>query len=129
MKPFACTPADGSPTTTSPATTCRAVDHAVALDDAEACPGEVELTVPVDARQLGRLPADQRHAGGTTDLGSALHELHDLVGIDHVRGDVVEQHERIRPARDDVVDAVGGEVGAAVAQRASLPREDELRPD
>ena len=108
MKPFAWTPADGSPTTKSPATTCRAVDHAVALDDAHAGAGEVELALPVDARQLGGLAADQRHAGRATDLRRALHQLDDLVGIDLVGGDVVEQDERIRAARDDVVDAVGG---------------------
>ena len=106
----------------------RAVDHAVALDDAHARAREVELALPVDARQLGRLPADQRDAGSATDLGGALHELHDLVGIDLVRGHVVEQHERVGAARRDVVDAVGGEIGAAIAQSASLAREHELRP-
>ena len=128
MKPFACDAGGRQPDEDVPRDDRRAVDHAIALDDADARPCKVELALPVDARQLGSLPADQRHARHAADVGSALHELHDLVGIDLVGRDVVEQHERVRPARDDVVDAVSGEVCPAVAQGSSLPREDELRP-
>ena len=46
-----------------------------------------------------------------------------------MRGDVVEEEERLGARRQHVVDAVGGEIGAAVAQAAGLPGEHELRPD
>ena len=43
--------------------------------------------------------------------------------------DVVEQDQRLGAARDHVVDAVRGHVGAAVPQRAALARDDRLRAD
>jgi len=49
--------------------------------------------------------------------------------VDLVRRDVVEEHQRLGPAREDVVDAVRGEVGAAVVQPAARAGEDQLRPD
>ena len=107
----------------------RAVDHVVPRDGADARAREVELALRVDVGQLGRLAADQRDAGGTADLGRALDELDHLLGVDAVGGDVVEEHERLGAAGDHVVDAVGGEIGAAGAERATLPREHELRPD
>ena len=82
--------------------------------------GEVELVLAVDARQLGRLAADQRDTRRAADLGGALDEVGDLLQVDVVRGDVVEQDQRVGAARDHVVDAVRGHVGAAGAQRAAL---------
>ena len=79
--------------------------------------GEVELALAVDAGQLGRLAADERAAGRAADLGRALDQLGDLLEVEPVRGDVVEQEERLGPAREHVVDAVRGHVGAAVAQQ------------
>ena len=81
--------------------------------------GEVELLFAVDARQLRRLAADQRAPGGAAHLRGALDQLRDLLEVEPVRGDVVEQEERIGPGRRDVVDAVRGEVRAAVPQRAA----------
>ena len=63
----------------------RAVDHAVALDDPDAGRGEVELALAVDARQLGRLAADQRDAGRAADLGGALDEVGHLLEVDRGR--------------------------------------------
>ena len=107
----------------------RAVDQAVALDDPDARAREVELLVAVDAGQLRRLAADERAARGAADVRHPLDELRDLLELDPVRGDVVEQEERVRAGRDHVVDAVRGEVGAARAQPAALSCENELRPD
>ena len=95
-----------------------AVDHAVAVDDPDAGRGEVELALAIDARQLGGLAADQRHPGRAAHLGRALDELRDLLEVELVRGDVVEQDQRVGAAGDHVVDAVRGHVGAAGAQRA-----------
>src|SRR5581483_2913507 len=49
----------------------RAVDELPRLDDADARPGEVELTVAVDPRQLRRLAADERDARLPADGGGA----------------------------------------------------------
>ena len=92
------TPADGKPTTTSPASTAGAVDQRVAVDDADARAGEVELVLAVDAGQLRRLAADQRDARRAADLGGALDELGDLLELDVGGGDVVEQEERLGAA-------------------------------
>ena len=61
-----------------------AVDHTVAVDDADARPREVDLGVAVDARQLRRLAAEDRAAGGAAHLGSAFDELGDLLELDRV---------------------------------------------
>ena len=129
MKPFAWTPADGSPTIASPSSMREPSTTQVALDDPDARAREVELVLAVDPRKLRRLAADERAAGGAADLGEALDELRDLLEVDPVRGDVVEEEERLGAARQDVVDAVRAEVRAAAAERAALPREDQLRPD
>ena len=49
--------------------------------------------------------------------------------VDRVGGDVVEEEERLGAGRENVVDAVGGEVGAAPAQPPTAPAEHELRAD
>jgi hypothetical protein len=79
--------------------------------------------------QLGGLAPDERAPGRAADLGHPLDELGDLRELDPVRGDVVEQEERVGARRDHVVDAVRGEVGAARAQLPALAREDQLRAD
>ena len=85
-----------------------AIDHLVAVDDPDARGGEVKLFLAVDARQLGRLAANERDARSAADLGGALDELGDLLEVDPVRGDVVEQDQRFGAGRDHVVDAVSG---------------------
>ena len=60
----------------------RAVEQRVAIDDADARAGEVELVLAVDARQLGRLAADERAAGRAADLRRAFDELGDLLELD-----------------------------------------------
>ncbi len=79
--------------------------------------------------KLRRLPADERDTGLAADLGRALDELSDLLEVDPVRGDVVEEEERVGAAGQHVVDAVRREVCATVAKRASRAREDQLRAD
>ena len=107
----------------------RAVDQVATIDDPDARAGEVELLVSVDARQLRRLAAEQRAAGGPADLRRPLDQLGDLLELDPVRRDVVEEEERLGARRQDVVDAVRGEVGAAPAELAGAAREHELRAD
>ena len=96
MKPFACTPADGRADDDVAASPRGAVDHALAVDDADARRREVELPLAIDARQLGGLAAEERAPGFAADLGRSLDELGDLLELDPVGGDVVEQDERAR---------------------------------
>jgi hypothetical protein len=49
--------------------------------------------------------------------------------VDLVRRDVIQQQQRIGAAGQDVVDAVGGEIGPAVAQAPAGAGEDQLRAD
>jgi len=127
VKPLACTPADGNPTTTSPASTAEPSSGSSTTPTH--VPREVELALPVDARQLGGLPADQRHAGGAANFGGALDELRNLLELDVRRGNVVEQDQRLGAARDHVVDAVRGEIGAASSERPAPAGEDQLGAD
>ena len=113
-----CRPLDGKPTIDVAGLAARAVDQVVAVDEADAGAGEVELLVAVDAGQLCRLAADQHAAGRAADLGGAFDEVGDLVELDVRRRDVVEQEERRRAAAEHVVDAVRGEIHSAPAQPA-----------
>ena len=92
----------------------RAVDHRLPIDDADARTGEVEFFLAIDAGELRRLAPEQRAASFAADLGCSLDQLGHLLEIDRVRGDVVEQEERLGAGRQDVVDAVGREIAAAV---------------
>ena len=129
MKPFAWTPADAKPITASPGDDAAAVDHLRARHDPDAGAGEVELAGGVDAGELGRLSADERDPCPPAHLGRSLDEVGDLVELDLVGRDVVEQQERRGAAREHVVDAVRGQIGAAVAQPPAGAREHELRAD
>ena len=81
-------------------------------------PGSSAVSPPISAHPAAR------HTSAAPSTSSAT-----VSSVDPIRGDVVEEEERVGAAGDDVVDAVGGEVGAARAERAALAREDELRPD
>ena len=76
----------------------RAVDQAVALDDADARAGEVELLVAVDPGQLRGLAADERDACLAAHLRCALHQLGDLLELDAVRSHVVEEDQWVGAA-------------------------------
>ena len=69
-------------------------------------------------------PPTSATPAAAADLGRAVDELGDLLEPDLVRRDVVEQHQRLRAARGDVVDAVRGQVGAAVAKPPAGAGED-----
>ena len=74
-------------------------------------------------RRRARRPAS-RQTSAAPSTSSATSSRSDLVGRD-----VVEQHQRVGAAGEHVVDAVRGEVGAAVAQAPAGAREDQLRAD
>ena len=107
----------------------RPVDELGAGDDADDGPAEVDLLVAVDPGKLRRLAAEDRAAGGAADVGGAFHELRDLIRVDDVRGDVVEEEERLGARREDVVDPVRGKVGPAPAELSGPARQHELGAD
>ena len=107
----------------------RAVDDTVALDEPDARARDVQLVLAVDAGQLRGLAADQRDARGAADLGRTFDQRRHLLEVDLIRGDVVEQDQRVGAAGEDVVDAMRGHVGPAVAQRPARARHHRLRPD
>src|SRR4051812_25218563 len=106
-----------------------AVDQRLAVDASDTGRCEVELALLIHVRHLRRLAADQRDTRRAADLRRALDELSDLLELDPGGGDIVEQHERLGAAGDDVVDAVRSHVGAAVAQQAAGTRDHRLRAD
>ena len=107
----------------------RAVDEVGALHESDAGAGEVELLVAVDPGQLRALAAEDRAPRFAADGRGALDELGDLLEVEGAGGDVVQEEERVGAGRDDVVDAVRGEVDARVEEPAGAARKDELRPD
>ena len=107
----------------------RPVHEAIPVDDTYRGAAEIDLVLAVDAGKLRRLSAEDRASGNATDIGSALDQLCDLLDVDRVGGDVVEEEERLRSCREHVVDAVGGEVGAAPAEPVAPAAQHELRSD
>jgi hypothetical protein len=94
----------------------RAVDHPVALDDADAGRGEVELALAIDVGHL-RLAADGT-VSRAAHLGGAVDQLGDLVEVEPVRRHAV-QEQRLG-AGHRVVDAVPAM--SAPQLRSSRPR-------
>ena len=98
------------------------------LDFAATCVGIVDRDRVIDGSAVEAgdyvigLPSAGVHANGFTLVRSVLE-------VDVIGGDVVEQDQRVGAARDHVVDAVRGHVGAAGAQRPPPPGDDGLRPD
>ena len=104
-------------------------DHAVALDEADAGAGEVELLLAVDAGELGRLAAEHHAAGTAAGICHALDHLGDVRQLDAVCGDVVEHEQRLGAHSEHVVDAVRREVDTGITQPAGAPLEDQLGAD
>ena len=113
-KPFAWIPADGSPThDVARARLGSRRSERRARRARRTVPQKSISSLPVDARQLRGLAAQDRAAGGAAHLGCALDELDHLLGIDGAGRDVIEEEEGLGAGRQHVVDAVRGEVGAA----------------
>src|SRR5262249_57592779 len=74
-----------------------AVDQIVALDEPDAGAGEVQLSLAIDAGQLGGLTPDQGAARLPADAGGPLDELGDLVEIARGRPPVIHAAEPPRP--------------------------------
>ena len=105
----------------------RPVEQAVALGDADAEAGEIELVRLHEARVLGRLAADERTARLAAALRDARDELRDVARLEAPDRDVVEERERLGAAAHDVVRAHRDEVLADRVVPAQRPRDGRLR--
>ncbi len=120
-------PVEGSPSSTSPAS--AAVQHAVALDDADDATREVVVARAVDAGHLGRLAADERAAVRLARRHEPADDLLGDVGREAAGAEVVEEEERARATDCDVIDAVVDEVLAHRVVTSDADGHLQLRPD
>ena len=124
-----CSPIDGRPTRASPTRDARRIGQHRALDDADHAAGQVVAAIPIRARHLGGLAADDRDARRSARLGHPAHERAHDRRVEPVGGDVVEERDRGRGEDADVVDAVVDEVATGTLGPAPVDREVELRAD
>ena len=127
--PLLCSPVDAIATTASPELHAMGAEHLVAVDDADAEPGEVVLVGRHHAGVLGGLAADQRAAGLHAAVGDAGDHLLDVGRVELADRDVVQEEQRLGARHDDVVDDHRDEVDADRVVAAQLPGELELGPD
>ena len=90
--------------TTSPGWTRSWPRIVVLFDHAHTVGGQVVLVGAHHARVLRGLAAEQGAAGVAAAVGDARADLGDAVRHHLTAGDVVEQEQRLRAARDQVVD-------------------------
>ncbi len=88
------------------------IEDDLAVDHADDETGEIVVAVTVETGHLGGLAAEQRAAGSPAGLGDALDHLGEHVGIEHARGEVVQEEQRLGALDQDVVDAVVDQVPA-----------------
>ncbi len=105
------------------------IDDALSRHNAEGETGEVVFTVGVHAWKLGGLASKERAATGLTRAGDASD---DRLGDGKLKlscPEVIEEKERSRAARHDVVHAHAHEVRADAVVTTRCERELELRAD
>ncbi len=82
------------------------------FDDAHAEAGEVEVAFGVDVGHVGGFAAKEGAAGALAGVGDALDHVVEELGIDHGRGDVVEEEEWLGTLDSQVVDVHRDQVDA-----------------
>ena len=98
------------------------------LDQTDYETSEVVIPQRVDTGHLRGLAAEQRTARSTACGGHAFDELREDIRVQPPRREVVEEEQRTRPCRRDVVDAVVDDVDADAAMRSRGDRDLDLRP-
>jgi hypothetical protein len=81
----------------------RAVDHAVALDDAHAEADQLDLALAVHAGHRGGLAAEQRAAGAPAALGHAAQRVLGDLLVEPAHRHVVEEDQRLGALHHEVV--------------------------
>ena len=112
-----------------PGAQSRAVEHRVALDDADHEAGEVEVARPVEVGHVGGLAAEQRDAVLAAGGPDALDDL-DAPRLRQVgRRQVVEEEERLGADGDHVVHVVVHDIAAGGLEAAQGGLQQHLRAD
>ena len=94
----------------------RAGDLGPALDDADDRAGQVERAGGVEVGHVGGFAAEQGDAAFTASAGYAGDHGHLVILGEFVRGQVIEEEERLRAGGEDVVDAVVDQIAADPAE-------------
>ncbi len=105
-----CSPLDATPITVSPYRDALAVEDRAPLDDADGEPREVVFPRRVHPRELRRLAAEERAPGLVAALGDAADDGLGDADLELPRAEVVEEEERPRARRHDVVHAHRDEI-------------------
>ena len=107
----------------------RAIDHPVALDDADAAAGHVERGRFHQTGMLGGFATDERTAGLATSGGDATDELGGSRRVEPADREVVQEEERFGPAADNVVGTHRDQVDADRVVAPERGRDRRLRAD
>src|SRR6267142_675036 len=86
------------------------IENPGTIDDADDKPGNVILTVSVEAGHFGRLTTDQRTACLFAPSGNAFDNGDDNIGVEPSRSDVVHEEKRPCALHKNVVHAVIDEI-------------------
>ena len=124
-----CSPDEGSPTSTSPASIPRAVEHLRPLDQADDEADELVVPRLVEAGHLGGLAAEQRAAVLPAAGGDAATTAPPSSRLEHAGRQVVQEEERLGALHQDVVDAVVDQVAADRGVVAGHLRHHQLGAD
>src|SRR3990172_5751317 len=103
-------PARSEPYDRVPRPDVRAVDDLIPVQYPHGEPREIELAFAVKPRHLGRLSPEERAARLLAPLHYALYDLRPFPGIELRGGDIIEEEEGVRAARDYIVHVHGHEV-------------------
>ena len=106
----------------------RTVDNLLVIHHPHHESGQIILAVFIEARQLGRLAADEGHLGLAAALGHPGKHCQDDLLVQPLLGQVVEEEERPGPLDDDVVDAHGHQIDAHRVVTAGQEGDLELCP-
>ena len=106
-----------------------AVDDFVLVDYADREAREVEALGVVDAGHLRRFAAEQRAEAFLAGADDAVDDGREYLFVELAAGRVVEEEERARAYRDEVVDVHRDEILPEAAVEARRLRELELRAD
>ena len=102
------------------------IEHLWPVDHAHREASEIVIVRAHDTGVLGHLAAHERSARELAAVGHALHDLGHMLGLDVPDGDIVEEEQRLRARREDVVHAHGDEILAHRLVAVEQLREHQL---
>ena len=99
------------------------------LDGADGEPCEIIVLVPVHARHLGRLAADEGAPGFAAALRNAGDHVTGALHLELAGREVIQEEQRLCALHDEIVDAHGNEVNADRRVPARIDGDLELGAD